>query len=491
MPKEYFTVDGASSLDVLELGAAIHVIGICGVAMAQLAVTLQERGFSVSGSDREFYEPMNSLLKKSPITLFQTYDVNNLTKKPDLVVIGNSISYGNPELLVVESQKIPYTFFPKLLNEVLIRDTHSISVTGTHGKTTTSALCASVLQTETDAGHFIGGVVKGFASSLHVGKGKFSVVEGDEYDSAFFAKVPKFSFYRTDTLIITSIEFDHADIYNNLEEIVAVFTKNVMALPDSGTAIVCLDCSVIRSLLPEWRKSARCRIVTYGEASDAEVRLVERNFKDHIQTISFQHHAEKKKITVPLFGKHNALNAIAVYSACARAGVQEKNISKGLLEFKGVKRRQDIRSDANGITLIEDFAHHPTAVKETLRAIREAYAKRRLIALFEPRSNTSRRKVFEEQYLTAFQEADEVIMPEVAARHNDSTIPLLDVANLIKKMSAQGTAAKVFTTPQEISTYVLNNAQKGDVIVVMSNGSFGGLIEMLEKGLERRSLQNL
>lgn len=446
--------------------------------MAQLAVSLTKVGYQVTGSDKEFYEPMKGLLESHPIKLFHGYAKENISHKPNLVVIGNSISYGNPELEVVENDDIPYSFFPKILNDALIRSTHGISISGTHGKSTTSALCASILQTVDDSSYFIGGIVKGLPESLHIGSGKWSVVEADEYDSAFFAKVPKFHFYRADTLVITSIEFDHADIYNDIEAIIKVFSENAAKVPAEGTVIACIDYPVIRALIPKWKGSLKATVITYGESEEADLKLLKRESSGKTQKISFRDRTKEDELVVPLFGRHNALNALAVYGAARSAGIEVPSIKKGLLSFQGVKRRQDIRAEKNDILLIEDFAHHPTAVRETLYGIREAYPKRRLIAVFEPRSNTSRRKVFENDYISAFKDADEVVLSEVAARDGDQNLELLDVKELSQKIAVLQKAIS-FPSTGEIFGYLKKNKRSGDVIVVMSNGSFGGLIDQL------------
>lgn len=482
MGKEFFSVDRASGLELVPSNGRIHVIGVCGVAMAQLAIELTERGYSVSGSDVEFYEPMGGLLRRSSVSLKEGYRAENIPTDVSLVVIGNSISYGNPEVAIVEQRGLPYTLFPKLLFELVISGKHSIVISGTHGKSTTSGLCASVLYSaRRDPGYFIGGVVEGLPKSLHVGTGTVSVVEGDEYDSAFFAKVPKFSFYRPDTLVVTAIEYDHADIYPDLQSIEREFNTIVSKVPASGQVICCVDDENIRRLISAWRANSKARIISYGLHDSSDFRIISRTSLPNGQSLSLRSKAgESLRLTIPLMGAHNARNSVSVFLACRAAGILDQEILDGLSKFQGVKRRQEIRAENGGILLIEDFAHHPTAVHETLSAVRERYTDRRIWAVFEPRSNTSRRKIFQDAYIEAFKNADEVILASVSARKSDEGQELLNVSELAEKIFAAGTPARVIDTPDNIAQYLKGEMRPGDLILVMSNGSFGGLIDTLE-----------
>ncbi len=480
MSFDSFSAQCATDLSVLNKGDKIHVIGICGVAMAQIAVALHGLGFIVSGSDKEYYEPMGSLLRRFPIALCDGFKGENIPDDVSLVVIGNSISYPNPEIAIIEERGLPYTFFPKLLSEVVIRNNHSIVVTGTHGKTTTSALGAEVLyHAKKDPSYFIGGAAKGLPDSLHVGGGAVSIVEGDEYDSAFFAKVPKFNFYRPDTLVITSIEYDHADIYPELDAIIKVFDNLVQTIPKNGTIIVCADCENVRRLAKTWRTEASGKVITYGSSHEAEVQITARSWKDGYQNITLKGDDLKIVLQTPLLGEHNARNVVSIYLACRSAGLSNEEILSGLRLFKGVKRRQDVRAERMGITLIEDFAHHPTAVFETLRALRERYDSNRIIAVFEPRSNTSRRNVFQDAYVKAFESADRVVLSEVSGRKSDEGHELMNVAELAARISDSGVPAAAVVGTDTICETLKVEMARGDVIVIMSNGSFGGLIDDL------------
>lgn len=483
MPKEHFSVANSSSLDTLTIGDHIHIIGVCGVAMAQLAILLSHSGFSVSGSDKEFYEPMGSLLRNSKVSLLTGYKEDNIPSQTKLVVIGNAISYGNPEVARVEEQHLPYTFFPKVLSEVVIGDRHSIVITGTHGKSTTSALAAVVLE-ECGAkpSYFIGAQVYGLSTSLKRGEGEISVCEGDEYDSAFFAKTPKFHFYKPTTLIITSIEFDHADIYPDLEAIKGEFRRLVENVPPEGKIICCIDDKVVREELEVYRNISKAEIITYSTSSDAMYSIENRREEGSSQLIQLR---DGTRISLPLAGEFSARNALAVYLATTSLGLNPSAVISALANFQGLRRRQEILLDNEQVTLIEDFAHHPTAVRETLKGLSERYKGRRLWALFEPRSNTSRRRIFQQDYVAAFSSADEIVLCEVAARHNDQGLELLSVAELASAISEAGTHARALTNADAIADTVMAESKAGDVIVIMSNGSFGGLPATLKERLER------
>lgn len=461
--------------------AAIHFIGVCGVAMAQLAVLLSERGCRVSGSDKEFYEPMGALLRGSPVRLYKGYAAENISRDTQLAVIGNAVSYGHPEVAEVEERRLPYTIFPKLLYELILKDRQSIVIAGTHGKTTTTALLTFVLQhLGLDPGYFIGGIAKDFARSLAAGGGRLSVVEGDEYDSAFFAKVPKFMFYRPDILVVTSVEYDHADIYPDLQSINRQFNDLVSSLKPGSQVVVCGDDANLERLLEEWKKNAAVNVTVYGSAPEAQVRLLECIPGAATQRVraSFRGLGELQ-FDLPLLGAFNAKNALSVLAVCAGLGLNLKQAAEALKLFGGVKRRQEVRCSGR-IVLIEDFAHHPTAVRETVEGIRARHPQSRLWAVFEPRSNTSRRRVFREDYLKAFVQADEVVLCNVTARALDKAEELLDVEELAAAMCAARQSAVCLPDAEAIREHLLARVQTSDVVVVMSNGAFGGLAQALE-----------
>lgn len=491
MPKDYFSLERTTSITNLSPHARIHVIGVSGVAMAQLAVALSKRGYRVSGSDKDFYEPMGSFLRSSKIKIFEGYRAENVEDDVELAVIGNAISYGHPEVDVVEKRKIPYTLFPRALYEALIKGRHSIVACGTHGKTTTTALIASCLaKLDADPSYFVGGISLDLPESLHIGGERFSVVEGDEYDSAFFAKVPKFDFYRPDTCIINAVEYDHADIYPDLASVNRVFTLLVESLGKDATLLCCPDGDNMEKLVAAWRRSAKCKIVTFGERPDVDYRIVARTQNGREQTISVEcREGAPFSFTIPMVGVFNARNALVTLLALSigdfNGGFKRDDIFKALATYKAVRRRQEVRFESPRAVLVEDFAHHPTAVAETVKAIKESYPTRRLWAVFEPRSNTSRKKVFQDDYIRAFGSADRVVLCQVGVRQNEDSSDLLDVQTLSDKISATGKSSCALPDAGAIAQFLLKEQGGNDLFLVMSNGSFGGLIQLLEDGLRK------
>lgn len=483
MAKEWFSVERLTPLSSLSTGAAVHVIGVSGVAMAQLAVALANRGFAVSGSDKEFYEPMGSFLKNSSVKLCYGYDCNNVPQRCDLVVIGNAVSYGHPEVAVVEERKLPYSIFPKLLHDLLIEQRHSVVVAGTHGKTTTTGMLASSLQAlNADPSFFVGGAIPGFTSGLQIGGGKVSVVEGDEYDSSFFAKVPKFCFYRPRSLIVNAIEFDHADIYPDLAAIDSEFEKLILGMPQDSTVYFCTDGEHERDLISKWRAKMSASLVTFGasELADAAVSVIGGD--DSLQEVcvtAAMFNSGSLRLRLRLPGVHNAKNAAACAMVLNELGFSDDQIATAIAGFAGVKRRQEVRFASDRVTLIDDFAHHPTAVRETLAAIKQRYPNRKIIAVFEPRSNTSRRKVFQRDYVTAFKNADEVILclPKVRGAED---LELLDVAELAQHIKRDcEIAAAAFRDAEAISKELSGREFQNTLVIVMSNGGFCGLVSQL------------
>ena len=488
MPKTHFSIDRVTSLNSLPRGSRIHVIGVAGVAMAQLAVELTKQGYLVSGSDKDFYEPMGSFLRNSSVTLFKGYAADNVPPSVDLVVIGNAVSYENPEVQVVEQRNLRYSCFPRMLHETIISGKRSIVVTGTHGKSTTTALIAStLLKLGGEPSYFVGGIAQDLPRSLARGEGAYSVVEGDEYDSAFFAKVPKFSFYHPDICVVNAIEYDHADIYANVESIVKEFRTMLETMPPHTTALCCTDYPHVEKLVDELRGKTACRFVTFGCREDADIALVSRKQVGLTQQVTARSSSYGElSFSIPLSGVYNAKNALVAVVVAMMGGYSLEEAAGAVATFKSVKRRQEVRYDKHGVTLIEDFAHHPTAVLETLTGIREAFPSRKMWAVFEPRSNTSRRKVFQEPYISAFRNADEVVLCHVVSREIDANLELIDVDTLSAKITEQGTPSHCLVDAKAIETFLLNTIGSNDVIVVMSNGSFGGLPQSLEGALRAR-----
>lgn len=486
MPKEYFSVSHCTNFPSLASGAKIHFIGVSGVAMGQLAVALAEAGFQVSGSDIRYYEPMGSFLRSSPVKLLEGYDAKNIPEQVDLVVIGNAIRYENAEVAAVEARQLPYTFLPKLIGEFLIADSHSIVVSGTHGKTTTTCLCAHLLRSlGQDPSYFIGGVVEDFGRSLHKGRGAYCVIEGDEYDSAFFAKLPKFHFYRPRTLIINALEYDHADIYANLEAIVAEFAKIALSVPEDGHILACIDFPELARLVRERKNEWKAKLLTFGESEAADFIIGKR--KASLQGQEFLIHgtslplAREWKIHIPHHGVYNARNACAAALLGYVLGGRQQDIEEALTKSPRPKRRQEVLVEAAEVTLIEDFAHHPTAVQQTLETLREIYPHHKIIAAFEPRSAASRRKIFQAEYLRAFQDADIAIISDVPKMDYDAGEQLLDVQELAREISHAGTPCESIAGVDAILAKIQAEEKAPCVVIVMSNGSFDGLAGKLRE----------
>jgi UDP-N-acetylmuramate: L-alanyl-gamma-D-glutamyl-meso-diaminopimelate ligase len=480
----FFSVQNITSLNEISKNGKVHLVGVCGVAMGQLALALSELGYRVSGSDKEFYDPMGSLLSASNVDVRTGYSQSNITKDLDLVIIGNAVSADNVEAIITQKLGIRYACLPSCVANLLVNDRKPIVVAGTHGKSTTSALLTHMLlELQAKPGFMVGASLEGISKSFEVGSGKWTVLEGDEYDSAFFAKIPKFLFYNPKILIITSIEFDHADIYPDLESIISVFNDLVCGMEKGSTIIVNGDDETILSLLELWREKSRATIVTYGLGSindwicseiimsGSGVEFLLESIKNNITT--------PQVVQVPLLGVHNALNTTAVLIALHTAGFTINQTEPLLNSFKGVKRRLRKIFDKKGIIIYEDFAHHPTAVKTTLSAVHTAYPEKRLWAIFDPRSNTSRRKVFQNEYCNALSQAETVVIKNVVIRHNDSLSDLLDTNQLASALEAKGKYAVSLEQTSEIVDYVKEHAMAGDIIVLMSNGSFDGLSELL------------
>ncbi len=451
----------------------IHLMGVCGTGMGSLAGMLKASGFTVTGSDQHVYPPMSDFLAGLGIEVLSGYGPENLASCPDLVVVGNVITRKNPEALALAALGLPYLSFPQMLSDYFLAAKTSLVVAGTHGKTTTSSLLATMLH---DAGlapsFMIGGLVQAFGSNFHLGDGAHFVVEGDEYDTAFFDKGPKFLHYRPNIAIITSIEFDHADIYADLEAVKRSFRRLVAIMPPDGCLVACVDDPVVREVVAE----APCRVLGYGESDGATWRL------DDLQVTpgGTDFTASKDGKLFGSFhsvmpGRHNALNGLAVIAVLDRLGVGPEAIASGLGGFAGVRRRQEVRGTVGGVTVIDDFAHHPTAVRETLAALASAYAGRRLVAVFEPRTNSSRRRVFQDAYVSVFDHAQEVLIKEQEPLTNVAADERFSCRQLAEDLTRRGIVARYFPDTDAVIAYLVAHARSGDVLAVLSNGGFDNI----------------
>ena len=452
-------------------------MGICGTGVGALAGMLKSAGYTVTGSDQQVYPPMSDFLAGQNIGVQSGYSPDNLEPRPDLVVVGNVIRRDNPEALALGERGIPYVSFPQALSHFFIRDKISLVVAGTHGKTTTSSLLASLLrEIGAEPSFMIGGLVQAFGRNFNVTEGKYFVAEGDEYDTAFFDKGPKFLHYRARIAILTSIEFDHADIYADLAAIKTSFAKLVASMPPDGFLVACWDDPVVREVC----QGAKCTVVGYGSSEGCDWRITGLLVRP--ETTSFQvsrHGVDFGGFENVLPGRHNALNALAVIAVLDILGFVREDVAQGLRKFQGVRRRQEVRGVARGVTVIDDFAHHPTAVRETLAALAAAYAGHRLVAVFEPRTNSSRRKVFQEAYASAFDAAAEILVREPAPLANIPEPERFSSLQLVDDLAGRGLCAKYFSTTEDVLSYLDGSVQEGDVVAIMSNGGFDNIHQRL------------
>jgi UDP-N-acetylmuramate: L-alanyl-gamma-D-glutamyl-meso-diaminopimelate ligase len=466
----------------------IHLMGICGTGMGALAGMLKGSGFHVTGSDRNVYPPMSDFLASQGIAVAAGYSPDNLISRPDLVIVGNVITRNNPEALELARRQIPYLSLPQALAHCYLEDRIPLVVTGTHGKTTTASLLASLLhKVGEEAGFMIGGLVRAFDRNYHIGRSRYFVVEGDEYDTAFFDKGPKFLHYRPQVAFITSIEFDHADIYPDLEAIKKSFRQLVRIMPSAGCLVAFLDDPVVREVVSD----ARCPVVGYGMQPENEWSLTNLEITG-TATAFTAHHGGRfyGNFRLPMPGRHNALNSLAVIAVLARLGFEPGAIATALVDFEGVRRRQEVRGEVRGITVIDDFAHHPTAVRETLAALRAAYQGRRLVAVFEPRTNSSRRRVFQQTYVGSFDYAAQVLVKEPIPLQNIPEQERFSARRLVADLKNHNIPAEYFATTDRIIDYLAENSRPGDVIAILSNGGFDNIHERLLVRLRENNRSN-
>ncbi len=452
----------------------IHLIGICGTAMATAALMLKDLGLEVGGSDEHAYPPMSDLLAARGIVPLQGYRDEHITDDLDMVVVGNAVSRGNPEVEAVLDRRLRYCSLPELVRETFLRQRRPIVVAGTHGKTTTSFMTAWALNASgVDAGFLVGGVSKDLQTSGRVGGGPF-VIEGDEYDSAFFDKTAKFLKYLPDIVVVNGIEFDHADIYHDLDELRLAFERLVRLVPRRGRLLLSADDQEAAAL----RAAAFCPVETFGFAAGADWRAEQVRYGPRSTSFDVTRQGRPVgSVVLPLLGRFNVRNALGAAAAAVGAGAPAAPVFEALGRFHGVRRRLDIRGVVRGVTVYDDFAHHPTAVGETLQALRQA-AGGRIWAVFEPRSATACRRVFQNEFAAALRLADRVVVADVF-RSSLPAAERLSEAALVTDLSAGGVDARHVPRVADIVKYVARGARQGDRVVVMSNGGFGGIHERL------------
>ena len=465
----------------------VHFIGICGTAMATLAALLKRKGHEVQGSDENVYPPMSTFLESENIKTFSGYSADHVTGTLDIVVVGNAISRGNVELEAVLDRKLRYCSLPEAIREMFLWSSRSIVVAGTHGKTTTTSLAGWLLMhAGLDPSILVGGIARNLGtdgSSYRLGKGRDFVIEGDEYDSAFFDKTAKFLKYLPDIAVVNNVEFDHADIYPDLDAVRLAFRRLVNLVPRSGLLLLGADSPDAVAL----KKFAVSPVETFGLSESADWRATDVTVTAEGQAFNVWHGSSRfATIQLPLFGAHNVRNALAATAVAHAVSVPAATIAEGLIQFNGVKRRLEVFGKAGGVTVYDDFAHHPTAIAETLAGLRAANPRRRIWAVFEPRSASSSRRVFQQEFARAFGPADEVIIAPVF-RTNLTEAERLSPHQLISDLEQSGQRARYASSLDDIVATIVKERQEGDLVVFMSNGGFGGIHQKTLRALGQGS----
>jgi UDP-N-acetylmuramate: L-alanyl-gamma-D-glutamyl-meso-diaminopimelate ligase len=462
-------------------GKHIHIIGIGGSAMAPLAGMLREHGFRLTGSDSGVYPPASTLLDSLGIAYFPSFDAAHLVPQPDLVVVGNIIARGNPELEETLERKIPYRSMPEILEEVFLPGKHSIVVSGTHGKTTTTAMLAWIFHTAGRQPTFlVGGVAENFGRSYGLGRGGEMILEGDEYETAFWDRGPKFFHYHPDDLIVTALEYDHADIYPDFETYQLAFKRLVNLVPRNGRVVLWGDTADSGPALREAAGKAFCPVITYGFSEENDWVASAPAFDGEFMRFRVRRGGEAfGEFSLAASGRHNVLNALAAIIVAEGRGVPASVLDKALQSFRSVRRRLDVKGEHRGILVVDDFAHHPTAVRATIEAARGRWPDRRLWAILEPRSNSMRRKVFQESLPQALALADRVALGGVFRAQQLGDENRLDPETVAERVRSLGRVAEVVAGGEAMAAFLAANAKPNDLLLIMSNGSFDGLCERL------------
>ncbi|MGE0884454.1 MAG: UDP-N-acetylmuramate:L-alanyl-gamma-D-glutamyl-meso-diaminopimelate ligase [Blastocatellales bacterium] len=461
-----------------------HLIGVCGTAMGSLAGMLKTQGHRVTGSDKAFYPPMGDELKRLGIETYEGFDPAHLEPAPDMVVIGNATSRGNAEIEYALDHKLRCASMPEVIREQFIRGKHSTVVTGTHGKTTTTSLMAWTMEVGgLDPSFLVGGVAENFGASFKVTDSSHFVIEGDEYDTAYWDKGPKFLHYLPDLVILNNIEYDHADIYPSLDAVKKAFRLLVNLIPAGGRLIAGWDSPVVREIIekPIEPQGVWCPVESFGvEHPDAKWTAREIEFQPDVTRFrALREGKEWMDVQTPLAGMFNIRNCLAVIGAAEVLGIERSAVAEALATFKSVKRRMQVRGEVNGVTVIDDFAHHPTAIRETLLAVQQKYPDKRIVAVFEPRSWTTRKKVFQKVYPQSFAPADYVIIAPLFESFRVAAEEQLSVDELIEDLRSAGKEAFSIEGADAIVEHLAPELRADDVVVIMSNGGFGGIHEKL------------
>jgi UDP-N-acetylmuramate: L-alanyl-gamma-D-glutamyl-meso-diaminopimelate ligase len=460
------------------------MVAICGTGMGSLAGLLKEAGHEVRGTDQAFYPPMSERLEAWGIPTVRGFDPAHLDPGTDLVVVGNACRKDNPEAVAAREKGLQVMSFPQALSELFIQGRKSIVVAGTHGKTTTSALLAYLLvEGGRDPSFLVGGIPQNFGKSFRLGRGRHFVVEGDEYDSAFFDKRPKFVHYRPEIAVLTSVEFDHADIYRDMDQYRSAFASFVSLIPAEGLLVACAEDPEVRKLASR----ADCRVVRYGLGAGEGWRASDIVVGEGGASFLLDVDGDRAgRIGVPLSGRHNVLNTLAALAVADHVGLPPGKASGLLGGFRGVARRMQVRGVAAGVTVIDDFAHHPTEVRETVHAARRRYPQSALVAVFEPRTNTSRRSFFQKRYVESFDGADRVVL---VPPFDPAKIPeedRFDSDRLVAALRDRGQDAELCANADRVVELLAGALEGGDVVLVMSNGAFDGIHEKLLQAFRER-----
>jgi UDP-N-acetylmuramate: L-alanyl-gamma-D-glutamyl-meso-diaminopimelate ligase len=462
----------------------VHLVAICGTGMGALAGLLKEAGHEVKGSDRAFYPPMSERLQAWGIPTLQGFDPAHLDPDLDLVIVGNVCRKDNPEAQAALERGLKVMSFPQALSEFFIAGKSSVVVAGSHGKTTTAALLSYMLvEAGLDPSFLVGGIPQNFGKSFHLGHGGVFVVEGDEYDAAFFDKRPKFIHYRPRIVVLTAVEFDHADIYRDMEAYRAAFIALLSLLPADGLLVACADDPEVNALA----SSAPCRVVSYGLGPGAAWSAAEiQDGEDETRFSLVRQGSRVGTVTLPLAGRHNVANTLGALAAAEALGVDVRKAAGCLTGFAGVARRMQVRGVVDGVTVIDDFAHHPTKVRETVRAARARYPRSHLVAVFEPRTATSRRKIFQEAYPASFESADEVVVVPPFDAEKIPEAERFDSAALVAALQQKGQKAVLHKNADEVVAALSGRLGKEAVVLIMSNGAFDNIHEKLLSALQAR-----
>ena len=454
-----------------------HFIGICGTAMGSVAAALQNRGYTITGSDQNVYPPMSDFLIKNNINVSVGHDENNIPDKVDLVVIGNAMSRGNVEVESVLNRKIPYTSLPELIKRYFLQGKRNIVITGTHGKTTTSSIIAHLLNDNgLNPNLMIGGIPLDIGEGGRFTESEFFVIEGDEYDTAFFDKRSKFVHYMPEIVVVNNIEFDHADIFNNIEEIKLSFKRMLNIVPENGIVFVNGD----DNDAVEVTENCRAPVIKVGANDDCDFKIENLNLESFNSSFSIKENSYQ----LPMDGEFNVRNAAMAIAVSDFLNIDQQNIIESVSKFSGIARRQELRGEEKNVKVIDDFGHHPTAIAATIGALKQRYPDSKIWAIFEPRSNTSRRNLLQSELEDSLSQADGVIISEVP---NPEKVPdgeLLDVESVIENLSSRGKEAFIGLSSDDIVNKLIPLTSSGDTIVVLSNGGFGGIHEKLLEALK-------